>query len=190
MSLPRFVARSMLASLFVGKGAKALRSPGELVPVAQPVTDRLVPLVKKYAPTQVSAYVPTDTTTLVRLGGLGQILGGLALAKGALRRPAALLLSLSMLPQLLATLPFGRNRATDDDGAQRREFANNIALLGGVLLAAQDTEGKPSLAWRASAGSDRVAARTRKAGRKLAKQAARAKKDAQRAAKRVEKKFD
>lgn len=180
----------MLASLFVSRGVHAVRQPQELVAVAEPVTDRLVPLAQKYAPSPVGSYIPTDTTTLVRLGGLGQVLGGLALATGKARRPAAVLLALSVVPQLLATLPFGRNRATDDDGRQRREFGTNVALLGGVLLAAQDTEGKPSLVWRANAGGEKVARRTRKAGRKLAKQAAAAKKDAKKAARRVEKKFD
>ncbi len=189
MSLPRFAARSMLASLFLTRGAHAVRKPAELVPVAEPLTDRLVPLAQKYAPSQVGSYIPTDTTTLVRLGGVGQVLGSLALATGKLRRPAAWLLALSMVPQLLATLPFGQNKATDDDGAQRHEFATNVALLGGVLLAAQDTEGRPSLAWRANAGGEKVARSTRRAGRKLAKQAAAAKKDAQKAAKRVEKKL-
>lgn len=184
----------MLASLFVSRGAKAVRQPAELVPIAEPLTDRLVPLAQKYAPSQVGSLIPSDTATLVRLGGVGQVLGGLALATGKLRRPAAALLSVSMLPQLLASAPIGANKATDDDGAQRREFGTNVALLGGVLLAAQDTEGKPSLAWRASAGGERVANKTRKTGRKLARQAERATKDARKAAKRaskkVEKKFD
>ncbi|RCK71013.1 DoxX family membrane protein [Desertihabitans brevis] len=189
MSLPRFAARAMLASLFVSRGLKAARQPDELVPVVEPLTDRLVPLVQKNAPSGVGSYIPSDTATLVRIGGVAQVLAALALATGRARRPGAVLLSISMVPQLLASAPFGGNKA-DDDGEQKRSFLTNLAVLGGVLLASLDTEGKPSLAWRAQAGGDKVAAKTRKARNRLAKEAKQARKDARRAVKKVEKKFD
>jgi hypothetical protein len=39
-----------------------------------------VPLVKEYAPEQVAGYVPENTSTLVRINGAAQLLGGVALA--------------------------------------------------------------------------------------------------------------
>ena len=45
MSLLRFVARSMLASYFVVNGVKALRHPEEFVADAQPLADKVLPLV-------------------------------------------------------------------------------------------------------------------------------------------------
>ena len=50
MTLLRAASRTMLASYFVASGVKALRDPDSLVPVAEPLADRLVPLVKQYAP--------------------------------------------------------------------------------------------------------------------------------------------
>jgi hypothetical protein len=32
---------------------------------------------------------------------------------------------------------------------QRIQFFKNVSMLGGLLLAALDTEGRPSLSWRA-----------------------------------------
>ena len=54
MTLLRAGARTMLASYFIVNGVKAVRNPDPLVPAAEPVADRVVPLVKKYAPQQVA----------------------------------------------------------------------------------------------------------------------------------------
>ena len=56
----------------------------------------------------------------------------------------------------------------------RTHFLKNVSLLGGVLLAAQDTEGKPSLTWRAQKGGQTLAKDARKASKKLAKSTSRA----------------
>jgi hypothetical protein len=48
-----------------------------------------------------------------------------------------------------------------------------VSLLGGVLIASVDTEGKPSLAWRAQKGGQSLAKETRKASKKLAKRTGR-----------------
>jgi hypothetical protein len=50
MTLLRAVARTMLASYFVSAGIRALRDPESFVPAAEPLVDRVVPLVKEYAP--------------------------------------------------------------------------------------------------------------------------------------------
>ena len=55
MTLLRFAARTMLASYFVSSGVKALRDPAALAPVAEPLIDRVVPMLKQYAPDQVKA---------------------------------------------------------------------------------------------------------------------------------------
>jgi len=58
MTLLRAAARTMLASYFIASGVKALRQPDALVSDAEPVTDKVVPLVKEYAPEQVASFVP------------------------------------------------------------------------------------------------------------------------------------
>src|SRR5687768_1818111 len=102
MTLLRAAARTMLASYFISSGVKALRDPDSLVPAAEPVAEKLVPLVKQYAPDQVSSVIPTDTATLVRVDGALQIVGGLALATGKGRRVGSWLLATSLIPNTIA----------------------------------------------------------------------------------------
>jgi uncharacterized membrane protein YphA (DoxX/SURF4 family) len=169
MSLLRAIPRTMLASYFVAAGIKAIRDPESLVPAAEPLVDRVVPLVKEYAPEPVAGYVPENTVTLVRLNGITQVVGGAALATGRGRRLGALLLAGSLIPSTIAKHPFWTVQDPDARSQDRSHFLKNVSLLGGVLLAAQDTEGRPSLAWRARKGGESIAKETRKASKKLTK---------------------
>jgi uncharacterized membrane protein YphA (DoxX/SURF4 family) len=169
MSLLRAVPRAMLASYFVAAGIKAIRDPESLVPAAEPLVDRVVPLVKEYTPEQVAGYVPENTITLVRINGITQVTGGLALATGKGRRLGALLLAGSLVPSTIAKHPFWTVQDPEERAQDRSHFLKNVSLLGGVLLAAQDTEGRPSLAWRARRGGETIAKETRKASKKLSK---------------------
>src|SRR5215216_6885366 len=169
MTLLRAVPRAMLASYFVASGIRAIRDPEALVPVAEPLADRVVPLVKQYAPEQVAAVVPENTVTLLRAFGVAQVLGGAALATGKGRRLGALLLAGTLVPSTIAKHPFWTVQDPEARAQDRNHFLKNVSLLGGVLLAAQDTEGKPSLAWRAQRGGEALAKETRRASKKLAK---------------------
>ena len=146
MSLLRFVARSMLASYFVINGVKALRHPEDFVADAQPLADKVLPLVTSALPAEARGYLPEDTAGFVKCNGALQIVGGLSLATGLGRRLGAGVLALTMVPHVLLATPLKAK------GAERTvvssQLNKNIALLGGVLLAAQDTEGKPNIAWR------------------------------------------
>ncbi len=133
----------MMSGLFVVQGAQALANPDPLVAPAARVTARLSPQLARIHPA-----VPTDPRTLVRINGAVQVIGGVLLNTAA-HRPAAALLAGSMVPTTLAGHPFW---ATDDPAqrkAQRIQFLKNLSLLGGLLLAAVDTEGAPGLPWRA-----------------------------------------
>jgi len=172
MTVVRALARPLLSVIFVVQGANAVRNPEPLVPKAQPVTDRLVPMLKKAAPAQVTDRLPETTANLVRLNGAAQVVGGLALATGKGRRLGATLLAASLVPTTLAGHAFWQE---DDKGAkaqQRIQFMKNLGLLGGLLLAAVDTEGKPGVAWRATHGA-KAAKRETKRGAKAAKREAR-----------------
>ena len=174
MSLLRAIPRTMLASYFVAAGIKAIRDPESLVPAAEPLVDRVVPLVKEYAPEQVAGYVPENTVTLVRINGIAQLVGGAALATGKGRRLGALLLAGSLIPSTIAKHPFWTVQDPEERAQDRTHFLKNVSLLGGVLLASQDTEGKPSLAWRAQRGGESIAKETRRASKKLSKSTSKA----------------
>jgi uncharacterized membrane protein YphA (DoxX/SURF4 family) len=166
MTLLRAGYRTMLASYFITSGVKAVRNPAPLAELAEPLAEKVVPFVKKYAPDEVAHYVPEDPKTLVRLNGALQIAGGLALATGRGRRLGALLLAGSLIPSTLAKYPFW-SQSGDEAAASRSHFAKNVSLLGGVLLASRDTEGRPGIAWRAQAGGHAIAKSTSRATKKL-----------------------
>jgi len=155
MSMVRFVARSLLAGFFVVHGANAVRNPDQFVADAEGVAAKLSPLLHRVAPDQLSARVPDDTRSLVRLNGATQVLGGLALASGIGRRAGAGALAAALVPTTLAEHAFW---AVKDDpearSAKLGQFLKNAALFGGLLIAAGDTEGAPSLAWRTKHGLD------------------------------------
>lgn len=169
MTLFRAASRTLLASYFVVSGVKAVKDPTALVGAAEPLTDRLVPLVKQYAPAQIANVVPEDTATLVRINGALQLAGGLALASGKGRRVGALLLAASLVPSTLAKHPFWTRETAEERAIDRSHFLKNASLLGGVLIAAGDTEGRPSLAYRAHSGGQSLAKDAHKASDKLAK---------------------
>lgn len=186
MSLTRFAARTMLASYFIVNGAKSVTNPAPLVADAQPIVDKAVPAAKRLAPAEVSAYIPEDTKTLVRLNGAMQVLGGLGLATGIGRRLGALMIAGAMAPHVLASNPL--QGADANEKAEKRKVAlRNVALMGGALLASQDLEGRPSLSWRAEQGKKSLFRSADKATRQLRKDARSASKDARKQAKALEK---
>ena len=139
----RTAARALLSGIFLASGVRALTKPEGLVESARPVTDRVGPLLHKADPR-----LPTEARSLVQINGAVQLGGGLLLATGHLTRPAAALLAGSLIPTTLAGHPFW----TVKDPAERRNhqihFMKNLGLMGGLLLAAADTQGKPSVRWR------------------------------------------
>lgn len=95
------------------------------------------------------APLPFETETWIRVNGAVQVAGGLLLATGRLPRLAAGVLALTLVPTTLAGHRFWEAEG-DQRAAQRVHFTKNLGLLGGLLLAAVDTGGRPSLAWRAT----------------------------------------
>ncbi|MDG4806873.1 DoxX family protein [Micromonospora sp. WMMD1120] len=144
MTPVRSLARAMLSGIFVVQGYRNFRNPGRLTAAAQPVTDKVAPMLKKAHPN-----FPTETEKLVRLNAAVQAGAGLMLATGRFSRPAALVLAGTLVPVTIAGHPFWNN---DDPVAKNNNQIHalkNLGLLGGLLLAAADTGGKPGLRWRA-----------------------------------------
>lgn len=156
MSILRFAARGLLGSFFVADGARALSNPEPRIAAAQRLTQTTLPMLERLAPSAVTEILPDNPKTWVRIHGAAQVVGGIGLTLGVFRRPSACLLATTMIPQVLASRPEkGSDQATRS--AARAVFTRNVALLGAVGLAAQDTEGKPGLAWRASDAKRRLA---------------------------------
>lgn len=145
MSVSRLVARPMLASMFLVGGVNALRDTDRLAVRAKPVADRLLPLISKAAP---QLPVPQDPATLVRLGGAVQIGAGLSLATGRAPRLSAAVLAATLLPATAAAHRFWEEPDPSAKAQHRAHFFKNVSMLGGLIIAAGDTDGRPGLAWR------------------------------------------
>jgi uncharacterized membrane protein YphA (DoxX/SURF4 family) len=146
MTPTRWIARPLLSSMFVAGGIDSVRHPGGKVKAAESVTRHLT-----------DRGVPLDTTTLVQLNGAVQTAAGLMLAWGRFPRLAALALAGTLVPTTLAAHRFWEEEDPDARAMQRIQFLKNASMLGGLLLAAVDTAGNPSLAWRANRVAHRAA---------------------------------
>ncbi len=138
----RTAARTFLAGIFVASGAKALMNPDPLVKVSEPVTTRVAPVLAR-----VHEKAPRDPRTLVQLNGAVQLVGGLLLPT-RLHRLAALALIGSIIPTTVSGHRFWEIEDPGQRQQQQVQFLKNLGLLGGLLLAATDTGGRPGLPWR------------------------------------------
>jgi len=168
MTLVRRVARPMLAAVFVVQGLENLRHPSAL-------RDRVAPLARRLAPLGL----PDDPELLVRANSAAMVGGGVLLAAGRVPRLASLVLAGSMAPTTYVGHPFWAVSDPATRRTQRIQFLKNVGLIGGLLLAAVDTEGRPGLAYRAGLAGDSA----RRAGRRVRREAKHAARAARREAK-------
>lgn len=165
MSLSRLLARPLIASMFVVGAADALRNTTAAAERAKPVADQMVELGKKAAP---QAPIPEDVATLVRINAGVQIVAALGLATNRAPRACATVLAGSLVPTTLAGHRFWDfSDQPEKAKEQRQHFVKNLAVLGGLIIAANDTEGRPGMAWRAK----RVAQDARREAGQLANSA-------------------
>src|SRR6478672_9268813 len=142
MTAIRLIARPMLASVFFVGAASALKNAPNLGPKASRVTEKVVPLAQRVAP---GAPIPTDPAP----------------------RTSSTVLAASLLPTTIAGHAFWREQDPAVKATQRLNFFKGVSLVGGLLIAGVDTEGKPGVAWRARrAGRD-----VRREAKSLARQA-------------------
>jgi len=144
MTVSRMIARPMLASMFVVGGVNALKNAPTLAAKAENVTDKVVPAVRN-----AGVPLPQDPVTLVRLNAAVQIAAAAALATGRAPRIASATLAASLVPTTVAGHQFWTETDPAQKTAQRMQFFKNVSMLGGLLIAAGDTDGKPGVAWRA-----------------------------------------
>lgn len=132
----RRVARPLLAAVFVSGGIQTLRNPKLSIELASPVLDG------------ARDSLPAEPESVVMLDAAVKVGAGLALGFGKLPRLSALLLAGSLVPTT-AVHRFWELDDPEERAAQKFHFLKNLGLLGGLLIAAADTHGRPSLTWRA-----------------------------------------
>ena len=168
MTVSRMIARPMLASMFLVGGVNALRNAQKLGPKASEVTERLVPLVKRVAP---GVPLPEDPITLVRINAGVQIAAGAALATGRAPRLSAAMLAATLVPTTVAGHRFWEESDPAQKTAQRLHFFKNVSMLGGLIIAALDREGRPGLVWRARHATRDARREARHLGREARREA-------------------
>jgi uncharacterized membrane protein YphA (DoxX/SURF4 family) len=132
---PRGISRVLLSLSFLAGGLGAWRRGGR---------GESGPTV-----TRLGTMTGLDPTVLVRVQAGAQIVGAGLFGLGILPRAGALVLAVSLVPTTIDG-PGGDGRASV------AERAHAVGLLGGLVLAALDTGGRPSVFWSARrAVSDR-----------------------------------
>lgn len=119
MQSVRFVARGLLASVFLYGGWDTLRHPEARAQVAKAV-----------GTPQADLAVRANAALMVGAGGL--------LLLGFVPRLAVSVLAASLIPTTLAGHPFWKKQGADRK-QQLVHFLKNAATMGGLLLVAVDT---------------------------------------------------
>jgi len=140
------VARPMLSAMFISGGINSLKNAEQMVTRSKPVLDKVRPSVERMT---ASLPVEVSDTMLVRANGALHVLAGSMLATGRAPRLASLALAASLVPTTLGGHRFWEESEPQQRAAQKLQFTKNVSIMGGLLLAGVDTEGRPSIAWRA-----------------------------------------
>ena len=136
MSFVRFLARPMLASSFVLAGMDKLKN-------ADDTAAQLSPLLRRTA--DALPFQPNEKVVARVIGGT-QIGAGVCFALGKSARLAATLLAVISVLNGYVEWRSADTSSKEARDARRKQPPKNVTLTGGVLLAAVDTAGKPSLA--------------------------------------------
>ncbi len=126
--LTRRIARPLLAGIFIQGGIDTFRNPA-------PRAQRVEPVIGKMSDTLP---LPDDTETLVRLNAAVHIVAGSMLAAGKLPRISAAALAASLVPTTVAGHRFWEEDSPQSKAMQRTHFLKNLAILGGLVIAATD----------------------------------------------------
>ncbi|MEU5921083.1 DoxX family protein [Streptomyces sp. NPDC047141] len=139
MAVLRKLARPLLAAPLVVGGLHTARRPEAAARLAQPVVHALGKRIPALA---------ADPVTLIRAGGAVQAGAALLLATGRAPRLAAATLAATLVPVSLSEHAFWTVKDPEERARRRALFLADLSALGGLLIAAADTHGKPSLAYR------------------------------------------
>jgi uncharacterized membrane protein YphA (DoxX/SURF4 family) len=149
--LIRKIARPLLSAVFVGQGIETLRNPS----VTLEATEATVAALRNL-PAPYGDKVPSNPETAARINAAVQVSGGLLLATGKLPRIASAALAFTVIPGSLGGHQFWAESDPERKAEKRTALLTDLSLLGGLIIAAADTAGKPSLGWRGRRAAGRI----------------------------------
>lgn len=164
--LVRRLARPMLASTFIFGGIASLRAPQPRAEAAEKIGVPDTPWTK--------ALHITSSEQAVKVNAGVHIVAGVMLATNRLPRLSALALAGTLVPTTLAGHRFWEEKDKAKRANQQTHFFKNTSLLGGLLIAAVDTEGRDSAVRRARRAARSATKESRRAARSAAKESRRA----------------
>jgi uncharacterized membrane protein YphA (DoxX/SURF4 family) len=125
--LTRRIARPLIAGIFISGGIDTFRNPAPRAQRAEPVTNRLT-----------EALPLDDAESLVKLNAAVHIVAGTTLALGKVPRLSAAVLAASLVPTTVGGHRFWEEESPQGKAMQRTHFLKNLAILGGLIIAATD----------------------------------------------------
>ncbi len=149
--LIRRIARPLLSAAFIGQGVETLRNPAASLEATEPTVAALRQLPEPYGDR-----VPSNPETAARINAAVQVAGGVLLATGKMPRVASAALAFTVIPGSLGGHLFWTESDPQRKTEKRRALLTDLSLLGGLIIAAADTAGKPSLGWRGRQAAGRL----------------------------------
>ncbi|MHA7274955.1 DoxX family protein [Arthrobacter sp. HLT1-21] len=143
MTLVRVLARPMLASSFVVAGIDRLRNAEAAGTQLRPTLDR----INRAVPSAAS--VTANEKVVAQALGAAQVGAAALLGIGRFSRLAALVLVGTAGLNTLVDFKSADSSTAEARKSRRNQLLKNVSLIGAVLLASVDTNGRPGLAWRA-----------------------------------------
>lgn len=136
MSIIRCLARPLLAASFINTGITILRDPQQQAEWVGPMVAVTGPL-----------HLPINSQTFLRVNGAVLVAAGGLLALGRLPRFAALALATTSAPATCAEIIHRKEDSPEQRSAQLAQSLARLGLIGGALLTAVDTSGRPETTW-------------------------------------------
>jgi uncharacterized membrane protein YphA (DoxX/SURF4 family) len=124
MTISSFVARPLIAGMFIYGGLDAVRNPAPKAARAEKVTPSIADTIG----------IEASTEEFIKFNGAVQVVAGTTLALGIFPRVSALTLAVSLVPTTLAGHRFWEE---EDEAARARQtiqFLKNAAMMGGLLM--------------------------------------------------------
>lgn len=181
MSIVRRIARPLLATGYIVNGIDSFRNSSAAAEHLDPALSTMRRAVPQAAPA-------LNNSAVVAQGlAAAQVASAAMFALGKAPRLAASVLVSTTAVNAYLDFRASDNGTKEQRAARRNSALKNVSLLGATMLAAVDTEGSPSLMWRAEHFVNDVQKQAEGIGKDASKRWEQAQKTAAKKAKKAQK---